>query len=168
MRKSPSQKRGFTLVEVALSLFIIAFAVVSLIGMLGVALDSDRAAGHDTVLVAMSSQVLNRLRAVPFDALWLADPSATPNPPVPLAAATPSNTTYYFSDDGTLLANPTASETVFRCIVQKQPDELSRYKAGDPCNRVTLNLEFCWPVSPTTAAAVQPNLQILHASIARY
>ncbi len=156
--------------EVVLSLAVVAIAVLSLLSMLGIALDSDRVAGRDTVLVEMSSQVLNRLRAVPFDALWLADPSAA-NPPVP-GYAPPADTTYYFSDDGTLLANPTGGvppETVFRCVVQKQTDEASRTVAGTgPYNRLTLSLQFCWPISATTPSTAQPNLQILHASIARY
>ena len=160
--------------EVALTLVIVAIVVVPLLGMLGVALDSDRMAGRDTVLVSMSSQVLNRLRAVPFDALWLADPSATPNPPPP-GSTVPNDTTYYFSDDGTLLATAAAgvpAEALFRCVVHKQPDEFSRgilaSGAPGPCNRLGLELQFVWPVSAATGPAARPNLQILHASIARY
>lgn len=171
MRTPLPRNRGFTLMEVALALFIIAIAVVSLLSMVGVALDSDRAAGRDTVLAEMSSQVLNRLRAAPFDALWLADPSATPNPPVP-GYAPPADTAYYFSDDGTLLANTTGGVppgTIFRCVVKKEPDESSRAVAGTGSyNRMMLHLQFCWPVSSTTAADARPNLTVLHASIARY
>ena len=160
--------------EVALTLVVISIVVVSLIGMLGTALDSDRMAGRDTVLVAMSSQVLNRLRTVPFDALWLADPPATPNPSPP-GTTSPSDTTWYFSDDGTLLASATSGappEALFRCVVKKTPDDSSRAILASgvpgPCNRLKLELRFSWPISAKTAATAQPHLQILHASIARY
>lgn len=170
MKTALSGQRGFTLMEVALTLVIIAIVVVSLISMLGVALNSDRIAGRDTVLVAMSSQVLNRLRAAPFDGLWLEDPSATPIPS-PSTNPTPPNTTYYFSDDGTLLATSTTDappEAVFRCVVRKIPDDSSRAVPGSgPYNRVKLDLEFSWPIIGKDATA-RPNLQILHASIARY
>lgn len=157
--------------EVALTLAVIAIVAVSLISMLGMALDSDRAAGRDTVLVSMSAQVLSRLRAVPFDALWMAEPAATPTPPVP-GASPPSETVFYFSDDGALLAKSASGvppEAIFRCVVQKLPDDTSRAVPGTgPYHRVTLKLEFTWPVSAATGAAARPNLQVLHASIARY
>lgn len=142
--------------EVALTLVVISIVVVSLIGMLGTALDSDRMAGRDTVLVAMSSQVLNRLRTVPFDALWLADPPATPNPSPP-GTTSPSDTTWYFSDDGTLLATAASGappEALFRCVVKKTPDDSSRAILASgvpgPCNRLKLELRFSWPISAKT------------------
>ncbi len=170
MMPVPRGKRGFTLMEVALTLVVIAIVAVSLISMLGMALDSDRMAGRDTVLVSMSAQVLNRMRAVPFDALWLADPTATPNPAAPGASA-PIDTTWYFSDDGTLLAGTGTAvppEALFRCVVKKLPDDKSRAVPTAPYNRVMLTLEFSWPISAATSASARPNLQILHASIARY
>lgn len=171
MKKPRPEKCGFTLVEVALSLGVVAIVALSLISMLGVALDSDRVAGRDTLLASMSSQVLGRLRAVPFDALWLADPNSTPNPPVPGGTAA-VDTTWYFSDDGVLLAGTAGSvppAAIFRCVVQKLPDELSRAVPGTgPYNRVVLKLQFGWPVSATAPAAKPANLQVLHASIARY
>lgn len=157
--------------EVVLALVIIAIVVLPLIGMLASALESDQKSGRDTTLVAMSSQVLNRLRAVPFDALWLADPSANSNP-TPPGTALPVETIYYFSDDGALLAtSPSAvpPEALFRCIVKKQPDNSSRAALGTgPCNRLQIDLEFDWSVAAPTSAKTRPNLQILHASIARY
>ncbi len=157
--------------EVALTLAIIAIVVVSLLGMLGTALDSDRMAGRDTLLASMSSQVLNRLRAAPFDALWLAEPTQNPNPPAP-GSTPPVDTTWYFSDDGTLLAaagTTVPDAAIFRCVVQKVPEDASRTVSGSgPYNRVMLNLQFTWPVSAATSATAKPNLQILHASIARY
>lgn len=171
MKTRLSVKFGFTLLEVVLSLAVVAIVAVSFISMLGVALDSDRMAGRDTVLASMSSQVLSRLRAAPFDALWLADPSHTPNPPVP-GTAPPADTTCFFSDDGTLVAisaTEAPPDALFRCVVQKLPDDSSRMVSGTGrYNLLKLNLLFSWPVSGKAASTARPNLQILHASIARY
>lgn len=171
MKTPRPEKCGFTLVEVALSLGVVAIVALSLISMLGVALDSDRVAGRDTLLASMSSQVLGRLRAVPFDALWLAEPTLTPNPPMP-GGTPPVDTTWYFSDDGVLLTDTTSGVppgALFRCVVQKLPDDLSRVVPGTgPYHRAALKLQFAWPVSATAPAAKPPNLQVLHASIARY
>ena len=99
-----------------------------------------------------------------------ADPS-TPNPPSP-GTTPPADTTWYFSDDGTLLAaspDEVPVGAVFRCVVQKLPDDASRTVSGTgPYNRLTLNLRFTWPILETTASTANPNLQVLHASIARY
>ncbi len=171
MNMPRSGKCGFTLLEVVISLAVVAIVALSLISTLGVALDSDRVAGRDTLLASMSSQVLGRLRAVPFDALWLADPTSTPNPPVPGSTA-PVATTWYFSDEGALItgaASGVPPGAIYRCAVQKVPDELSRAVPGSgPYNRVALKLQFGWPVSAAPSAPAPANLQVLNASIARY
>jgi len=59
-------RRGFTLVEVALAIAVLAFALVTLIGLLTVGLSSQKSSLEDTRIAAMASYVMATERMNPY------------------------------------------------------------------------------------------------------
>jgi hypothetical protein len=157
------------MVEVVLALGIATFAIVAMLGLLRVALDTDGDAGRDTVVAAMAAQVLSELRDVPFDALWYVEPnlsrSAAPstNPPVDSRA--------YFTQEGVHIppaeVNPQSFPVFYECVVKKTPDERTRNANSGAYNQLKLQIEFTWPAFVPNAAQRQSR-KTIHASIARY
>jgi prepilin-type N-terminal cleavage/methylation domain-containing protein len=158
-------KKGFTLIEVVLALGVCSVALVSIMGVLSIAIGTNGDSNTDTTLAAMSRHVLNDLRAVPFDALWEATPREADNPQPPAAgvADSPPDTIYYFTQEG--LPAPTPAEAIYRCVVHKTPDLKTRGANGGPYNQLHLSLAFKWPFE---AQANSGTSQTLYASIARY
>lgn len=168
MKKNVSPS-GFSLVEIALALGVAMVALVSVIGLLRVAIQSDSDAGRDTTLVAMSNHILNELRATNFDSLWNEDPQ-NQRTNVPSVAAPPPSR-YYFDVEGTPIADddaPNNVNTVYECVVHKTPDELTRNRGNGPYNKLNLRLEFTWPYTPGTTPEQRHNRLNNNASIARY
>jgi len=170
MRSPFSKNRAFSLVEVVLALGVASIALVSVIGLMGVAVNTSGRAGHDTLLVAMTNGVLNDLRAAEFDALWKAKPREEKKPVAPAASAAPLDSIYYFSNEGAPVGVAKKDEfsTIYQCVVKKTPDPTSQLSTGSPYNLVKLQLTFTWPVSANTDPAKRPNRQTIYASIARY
>lgn len=168
MRSLAAKARGFSLIEVVLALGVATVALVSVVGLLGVAVNTSGSAGHDTLLVAMSNEVLNDLRAAEFDALWKDVPRTAKSVAAPTGA--PADSTYYFSNEGALVAaaNKADFATLYQCVVKKTPDPASQLTASSPHNLLKLQLTFTWPVSANADPAKRPNRQIIYASIARY
>lgn len=162
-RNTAKKLRGFSLTEVTIALGVVAFALTSVVGLLGVALGINRSAGNDTLLVSMSTRVLSDLRSSSFDALWLAEPrQGTAN--ASLSTGSPADSTYFFTNEGALLdrANAANSAVAFVCRVIKTPDPATRSSDGS-YNKLKLQLTFSW--SPSGR---QSDTQTFHASIARY
>jgi uncharacterized protein (TIGR02598 family) len=170
MRASLSENRGFSLVEVVLALGVASIALVTIIGLLGVAVNTSGSAGHDTLLVAMTNEVLNDLRAAEFDGLWKALPRAEKKPTPAATSVAWADSTYYFSNEGALVDAAKAADfaTMYQCVVKKTPDPTSQLTPTSPYNLVKLQLTFTWPVSANSDPAKRPNRQTIYASIARY
>jgi uncharacterized protein (TIGR02598 family) len=165
-----SLTRGFTLVEVVLALGIATIGLVSILGLLNAATDADGDAGNDTKLVAMSDYVLNELHTVPFDALWTADPIQNWNV-APSMDTTPSDTVYYFSNEGvpipasTVTSNP---DFLYKCVVRKAADISSQNVLTGFYNQLKVQLDFYWPTSVGDEPLGKPAKKTLHASVARH
>ena len=166
--KTPSSRStpGFSLVEIVLAIGVASFALVSILGLLQVAMNSDNSASRDTTLAAMSNHVLNELRAVPFDSLWAADPE-TARDSAP-STATPVASTYFFTNEGAPVGSTASSgfEVVYKCVVTKTPDVVSKNADTGLYNQLKLQLEFSWPVNGGSTTNKEGS-QALYASIAR-
>ena len=62
-----ARQRAFSLIEVVLALGITTVAIIAIIGLLSVSLQGSREASEDTSSSAILSQVVDGLRAEPFD-----------------------------------------------------------------------------------------------------
>jgi uncharacterized protein (TIGR02598 family) len=161
-------ERGFTLVEVVLALGISTFSLVSVLGLLSAATNTDSQAGRDTVLVSMSDYVLNEMQSVPFDALWSVDPTTSRD--TGPSTNSPENSTYYFTNEGTPLPASTAASSfdlLYKCVVTKTPDDQTQNLNTGNYNQLKLQLTFSWPAS-FTATSGKAGTKSLYASIGRH
>ncbi|MFA7342976.1 MAG: hypothetical protein WC003_01610 [Terrimicrobiaceae bacterium] len=94
---------AFSLVEVVLAIGVLAFAITAMMGLLTVAMQSDKSSSSDTSLAAMSRQVFNSLKAMPYSNL----------------TTLTNGTNYYFDRDG---SECPPSGAVYECAVKLTPD----------------------------------------------
>jgi uncharacterized protein (TIGR02598 family) len=171
MNRHISARAGFSLVEITLAIGVAAVALVSIIGLLGVAADANGSAGRDTVLVTMTTQVMNELRGAPsFEALWAEDPRTAGFVPKPNGKISdvPKDTSYFFAEDGRPV-KASALEVIYECTVKKTADLPRREDNKGPSNLLKLQLVFTSPVSADpTHPEKRPNRRIVNASIARF
>jgi uncharacterized protein (TIGR02598 family) len=102
---SKSSRRGFSLIEVVLSLGIVSFAFVGLFGLLPVGLNAFTNSVDSTVESQIAENVLTNVKQAKFsNLLTLADQNAGSNPALPPVQG------YYFDDQGkAVAANPTST-----------------------------------------------------------
>ncbi|HEX4084236.1 MAG TPA: hypothetical protein VHY22_04945 [Chthoniobacteraceae bacterium] len=169
-------RAGFSLIEIALALGVIAFALVAIVGLMSVSMKTGRGATEDTLLSSMTGQVMSGLRSQHF--VDASHPAGTQGV-LPDTAAVSSSAaitatilpTMYFDNSGALLSSssgaPAASGALYQCVATIQPDAATM---GPPSangvqaiNLVRVSLTFGWP--PT---ANPPNERIVNSSIARY
>lgn len=161
---------AFSLVEITLAIGVAAVALVSIIGLLGVSADANGAAGRDTVLVTMTTQVMNELRGAPsFEALWVKEPRAAGFVPKPNGkpSEVPQDTSYFFNADGRQMEAGTP-DVLYECTVRKTADLPRREDNKGPSNLLKLQLVFTSPVTANPSPDKRPNRRIVNASIARF
>lgn len=146
----PVSNRAFSLVEIALALGIVSFAIVALLGLVAVSFDSNRASDEDTLIASMARQVVVELRAIPFDEL--------------AAGTNSARETFYFDHEAHRLAGP--ANAVYQCYPRVSPD--TDFNTQGATNGPKVNL--CEVLMPflRNAAPDKPAIQTIHASIARY
>ena len=161
---------AFSLVEITLAIGVAAVALVSIIGLLGVSADANGAAGRDTVLVTMTTQVMNELRGAPsFEALWAEEPRTAGFVPKPNGkpSEVPQDTSYFFTVDGRQV-EADAPEVIYECTVKKTADLPRREDNKGPSNLLKLQLVFTSPVTANPLPDKRPNRRTVNASIARF
>jgi len=171
---SSPRSRGFTLVEVALALGIASFALVSILGLLNVAVDTDGGASRDTTFAAMSNHVMNDLRSMPFDSLWTAEPEK--NRSVAAANGPAADTVFYFTNEGTPVDASDATSAdkskqlsvLYRCTVKKTADVRTQSVGSAAYNQLQLQLIFAWPVTGAGTVPTNASTQTVYGSISRY
>jgi uncharacterized protein (TIGR02598 family) len=128
---------AFSLVEVVIALGVISFALVSMLGLLGVGINASRQSSESTAMTAMISQVLGKVRA---------------------ASNAPPATNFFFDADGLPLTNSVGAIYECRASATLPPSgEIS--DVSDKFMKAAL--VFTWPVS----AAVPPHTNTVHASL---
>lgn len=142
----PDRRSAFSLVEVTMAIGIFAFAIVAVIGLLAVSMNSDKAAASDSVLALMTQDVTARLRGQPFATLAA----------LPGYADTDLNPDFYYSMEGSLTP-VTHADAYYSCRV-------ARRATASP-NLDCLSLEFRWPKAVPTA---QQSSRFVTLSVARY
>ncbi len=130
---------AFSLTEVVLALGIIAFALMSILGLFSVGMSASRRSGEDTVLSAMATEIASTLRAG-------------------TAPYTASN--YLFDHDGRVVMN--ASEAIYACQLSlRQPSAAEVPNVGT--NLVMATFLFTWPA--TLVESKRPNSNTIYATL---
>jgi uncharacterized protein (TIGR02598 family) len=160
-RHPQSQKKAFTLIEVTVAIGIAAFGIVSLLGLMGVFMNSGRESSEDTVLSDIAKSVAADLRARP---LGSASSSSSGNSLSALASSGGSKS--YFSLDGALLSG--SASAVYACTVTvtaKPEFNTVSTQVPDPKKAINLyeaKIEFSWPHPQSTFK------KTFHINLARY
>lgn len=153
---------AFTLVEIVLSLGLIAFVLAGIFGLLSVAATSTTQSHRDTMVVAMSTKVCNALRATPFDELL--GKGGLPVQPE-LAGERRDFSVQYFSAEGLRLPDENTPGAVYLCRVDLTVDPTTRGYGDLIENTLDAQLTFSWPIS---APESKRQVQNIYAKIARY
>lgn len=166
-KQFPQTLAAFSLVEIAMALGLAAFGIISLMGVLRLAIESDETAGRDTRFATMTRQVMSEMRSAPFDALWTETPSE--NAGVAPSMGDPVPSKYYFNSEGVPLSPSDAqagNDALYVCVVTKIPDEYTKNADGTMYNQLRAELVFRWPMrAPETA---QKKTTPLYVNIARF
>jgi uncharacterized protein (TIGR02598 family) len=143
------RQRAFTLVEVALALAVVSFALIALLGLVSVSLQSSRDANHDTEIALASEYALSNL---------------TTNSFASLATLGPATNFFDFQGAPTTQTSITAP-AVFNCIAQASANMAPFAWANGNPNLVAVKLTFTWPGQTNTTGN---NAKIIWTSISAY
>jgi len=147
-QKLPAHKNAlaFSLVEVAIAVGIFAFAIVAVVGLLAVTVNSDKGAATDAVLARLTTTTVSKIRGMGFGAVKT-NTSFSPGD---------QNVDFYYDNQGspTTLA---AGNAIFGCEVTR--------KDTASINLYLLNLKFRWPLA---APSDQQQTRDVTATIANY
>lgn len=153
---------AFSLIEIALAMGIASFALVAMMGLLSVSLESSKAATDDTVLATMANGIMGDLRRQPFDEAKDYIENATP--PVAFFDVCGKRLRDKVSGMDMNSSSALANGAIYKCTQAAQPDQDTLAADGITANMLRTKLTFVWPAS----AATPPNRRVIHASIARY
>ncbi len=166
---------GFSLVEVVAAIAIASFALISIVGLLSVALVTHQDSANDSVMTLMTESALLEMRNVGFAHIdstktyylyFDADGQVTAD----FGGNGSSSTSYEVTTSssasvaGTPLTTPLGSypaNTVYQCSMTIKQTTLAQGTAFSPSLYI-IQLKFAWPVY---AAAANQKSQLVKASI---
>jgi uncharacterized protein (TIGR02598 family) len=156
--------RGFSLAEIVLAMGIVSFSLIAILGLISVGLNSSKNALDESLIAAMSRQVVGNLRQQRF---------VNNNLFTKLAAGTVQ--TVFFNGSGVLVDGTAVGfdAPVYQCTVTavSGTDRLGpppKATVTTPC-MLDIVLTFNWPlVNGKALATSRPNSYSLRTSIARY
>ncbi len=138
METRKSDLAGFSLVEVVLSLGVIAFAIIAIIGLLSMSLRVGKEANEDTLLPMMAVRIIDSMRSVAYR---------------DLDRDFPGGKQVFFDSRGIETTN--SAEQIYQCEVQWPPDPPS--PGEDLSGRMRRAvLAFTWPKGSTNQSFVMP------------
>lgn len=134
-------RRAFSLVEVVLALGIVAFVMVSVLGLMSVGIKANKESAEDIAVGFITQYVASTLRLEGFNEVSVNSDYADANPD------------FYFDVNG---APSTSQNGVFACTITRSTP------SGAPANgTLFLKAEIAWP-----RQAVQRTTQIVQISLA--
>jgi uncharacterized protein (TIGR02598 family) len=98
------RSHGFSLIEVTLAIGVIAFALIAVLGLMPLGIQSSRDAGDDTRTSAIAQDVFNRMQGV-LNAYVVSNNGALPT-------TAQSGVTFYYDVDGRYLNGATPSAPI--------------------------------------------------------
>lgn len=146
-QRTSSTRHGFSLVEVILSLGIVSFALVAMLGLLSVGFNASKQSTEDTLISTMTSKITSELRGTS---------SVT-------AATMTTPKEYYFDAQGILMTTGTGA--VYYCqATMRHP---SSSEVADLGSRFgILTLDFTWPATISDKTK-RPYKETIHVTIPR-
>ena len=134
---------GFGLTEVAISMGIIAFVLVSLLGLMSVGMRAGRESREDTIVAALSKDVFSGLKTNTFSSL--------------------TSARLYFDYDGHPVGP--GSNAYFACDLAATNHNLPFPGLADASRAKRVRMGFSWPASAPAAARTT---QVFETTLANY
>lgn len=171
-------RKAFSLIEVVVAIGIVAFALVSIISLMSLGLQSSKDSTDDTNVALMTQTVISDLRTLGYSNVTSITGASSSSPP---------NTTLAFFFDasgapshdgaGNVIWSGTASTTgtnnvgsavpvpVYMCTVTNKTPSPSAQPVPFPPNFIWLRLDFSWPF---VAPAANQQHKYVYTSLAQY
>ena len=178
------QSAAFSLIEVTVAIGIVAFAVVSIVGLVSLSQQASRNASDETNLALMTQTVITLLRTSGVSG----SQSAYVNVTTALPAGSASTLTYYFDANGAPVHDTTgnlvssannnlasaATTPIYVCtVMNKTPVTTAQTNFVDipqaPANFsfAYFRLDFAWPYSANAAVAANQQHRYAYTSLAQ-
>jgi Tfp pilus assembly protein PilV len=154
MKKSRRISAGFSLVEVALALGVAAFALVAIIGLIPIGLNSNQASSEQTAAAGLSAEIIADLRVTPVEI-----PPVVKNSPryqVPLPPSGSATHCIFLREDGSVSgsmdanADPTQDPRYRATLFITAPSVASQKTA------TVARVLITWPALADAQAATLP------------
>jgi Tfp pilus assembly protein PilV len=154
MNKSRDFQFGFSLIEVALALGVAAFALVAIIGLIPIGMNSNQASIEQTAAAGLAASLVADLRATPVEI-----PPAAKNSPrfqIPLPVSGNATHTLFLREDGSASGNVDANA---------DPAQDPRYRAtlfvtaptvASQKSATTVRVLVTWPALADSTAGTVP------------
>ena len=152
MKRTPA---GFSLVEVVVALGVIGFALLAILGLFPIGLQSERASGQETRANHLAEQVFSTLRSQPFAAanLTLLGGNSTIDLSQENTANGSTGTLLYATYEGTFVSTPDYFTVELR--FRNAPDGLIATTANEVHVRITCREKAAQPFNYATIIAAQ-------------
>ena len=148
-------RAGFSLAEIVVALGVTSFALLAILGLFPIGLQSERASGQETRANHLAEQVFSTLRSQPFTAanLALLGGNSTIDLSTADTASGSTGTTLYATYEGTVVSTPDyfTIEVRFR----NAPDGLAATTANEVHLRITCREKGAQPFNYATIIAAQ-------------
>ncbi len=153
-----SRRRAFSLIEVVLALGIVSFALVAILGLMSVGLDSSRDSIDDTAVALLGQDAYNRVRT---DVAKLYNQSSSSS-----SATTSFTQSYYYDRDGRYVSNPDATAIFYHAYASVAPlnsppanldPATSSPRFPDDYPLLGATVAVRWPVTTTSATPPATN-----------
>jgi uncharacterized protein (TIGR02598 family) len=137
-------------VEIALALAVVSFALIALLGLISVSLQSSKNASHDTEIALASQYALSQLTSQPYATL----------------AGAVATTNYFDYQGAPTTQSSTTAPAVFNCITQTSTTNMAPFAwASGNTNFIAVELTFTWQGQTNLTGN---NAKIIWTSISAY
>lgn len=147
MRLRPN---GFSLVEMAVAIGLIAFALMALIGLMTVGISTSKESEADFRTVVIAEKVFQSVR---FE---LSTKALFETPPSPWAGSPPSRE-YWFNDNGEVVEAADLSRYFRAQVALTSPAQIPSNVDGKMLKAITI--EIAWPAAALKAATLSSAVQ---------
>lgn len=131
---SGNRSRAFSLVEVVISIGIVGFVILAILGLLSLGLQTSRESSKDTALALATQQVDAWSRSQPFSLLSS-------------IAGSSSNTVFFFNAEGNLVRTESGSPVTESDGNSLYSCEVSAHESSVSPHFIQLRYRFEWPLS---------------------
>lgn len=155
MKIQPGSKQAFSLVEVALALGIAAIALVAIIGLIPVGLNSNQASSEETAAAGLAAGIVADLQATPVEIPAVEKNSLRYQVPLPVSGSTTH--CLFLREDGALVGGLDANADVTRDPRYRATLFITAPTGATQKSATLVRVLVTWPALADPQAATLPS-----------